>query len=43
MENCSYPMCTCAERCAVVKAVSEGYKEFTAIAVSGKSQTSNSG
>ena len=33
MENCSYPMCTCAERCAAVKAVSEGYREFKAVAV----------
>ncbi len=33
MENCVYPLCTCAERCAVVKAVSEGHTEFKAIAV----------
>lgn len=38
VENCAYPMCTCAERCAVVKAVSEGYKEFTAVAVSTDSE-----
>ena len=34
VENCSYPLCTCAERCVVVKAVSEGYTKFRAIAVS---------
>ena len=34
VENCAYPLCTCAERCAVVKAVSEGYTHLKAIAVS---------
>ena len=34
VENCAYPLCTCAERCAVVKAVSDGYTHFKAIAVS---------
>ncbi len=43
MENCSYPLCTCAERCAVVKAVSEGCKKFLAIAVTGKSQNEGAG
>ena len=34
MENSSYPLGTCAENCAVVKAVSEGHKDFKAIAIS---------
>lgn len=34
VENCAYPLSTCAERCAIVKAVSEGCSEFKAIAVS---------
>ena len=33
VENAVYPLCTCAERAAVVKAVSEGQREFAAIAV----------
>jgi len=33
VENAVYPLCTCAERVAVVKAVSEGEKEFEALAV----------
>jgi len=33
VENAAYPLCTCAERAAVVKAVSEGEQEFAAIAV----------
>lgn len=33
VENALYPLCTCAERVAVVKAVSEGEKEFQALAV----------
>ena len=33
MENVAFPLCICAERCAIVKAVSEGHKEFRAIAV----------
>jgi cytidine deaminase len=33
VENAVYPLCTCAERTAVVKAVSEGEREFVAIAV----------
>jgi len=33
VENAVYPLCTCAERTAVVKAVSEGQREFTAIAI----------
>jgi cytidine deaminase len=33
VENAVYPLCTCAERAAVVKAVSEGEREFVALAV----------
>jgi len=33
VENAVYPLCTCAERTATVKAVSEGYKDIEAIAV----------
>ena len=33
VENAVYPLATCAERTAVVKAVSEGEREFVALAV----------
>lgn len=35
IENASYPVCNCGERTAFFKAVSEGVKEFTAIAIVG--------
>lgn len=35
IENASYSLCNCAERTAFFKAVSEGEKEFTAIAIAG--------
>ena len=37
VENAAYSSCICAERTALVKAVSEGHREFTALAVVGKS------
>jgi len=33
VENAAYPACICGERTALVKAVSEGARNFTAIAV----------
>ena len=33
IENVSYGATICAERCAAIKAVSEGYREFTKIAI----------
>ena len=39
VENAVYPMTLCAERTAMVKAVSEGQREFVAIAIA----TRNSG
>ena len=33
IENASYPVSNCAERTAIFKAVSEGYREFAAIAI----------
>lgn len=34
MENASYGLTICAERTAIFKAVSEGHRKFTAIAIS---------
>ncbi|KAJ1065537.1 hypothetical protein K5549_016629, partial [Capra hircus] len=33
IENACYPLSVCAERTAIQKAISEGYKEFRAIAI----------
>jgi cytidine deaminase len=33
VENASYGLAVCAERAAICKAISEGYREFTAIAI----------
>lgn len=33
VENAAYPLCTCAERAAVARAVSDGEREFVTIAV----------
>lgn len=38
VENASYGLSMCAERTALFKAISEGYKEFTAIAISTSSK-----
>lgn len=38
VENASYPVCTCAERTAFVKAVSEGVHDFTAIVICGRAE-----
>ncbi len=35
VENASYPVCFCAERTAIAKAVSEGRRAFTAICIVG--------
>ena len=35
IENAAYPLCTCAERTAIVKAVSEGHRRISAIAIVG--------
>ena len=40
IENSSFGATICAERTAMVKAVSEGFKEFEAIAIAGNGGTS---
>lgn len=35
IENASYPLCMCAERTAIYKAISEGVTEFSMIAIVG--------
>lgn len=42
IENASYGAANCAERTAFFKAVSEGYREFTAIAIAGGRRESQS-
>ena len=42
IENCAYSPSVCAERVALFKAVSEGESSFTAIAIVGGSQESDS-
>jgi cytidine deaminase len=43
VENAVYPLTTCAERAAVVKAVSEGQREFAAIAIATRNGSSPCG
>lgn len=38
VENAAYGSCICAERTALVKAVSEGHREFCRIAIVGKGE-----
>lgn len=35
IENAAYSVCNCAERTALFKAISEGHRQFEAIAISG--------
>ncbi len=35
IENASYPLTVCAERCAMFKAVSEGARDFAELAIAG--------
>lgn len=42
VENASYGLCNCAERTALFKAVSEGDKEFVAIAIVADTSVSTS-
>lgn len=38
VENAAYPLCTCAERTAFAKAVSEGARAFSAIVICGRQE-----
>ena len=38
IENAAYPVGTCAERTAMSKAISEGYRSFTRIVIAGRSE-----
>lgn len=40
IENAAYGPTICAERTAVAKAVSEGHREFSAIAIAGRASSS---
>lgn len=42
VENASYSLCCCAERTAIFKAVSDGAREFTAIAIAGGKDNADS-
>mmetsp|Transcript_9257 Transcript_9257/g.16163 ORF Transcript_9257/g.16163 Transcript_9257/m.16163 type:complete len:146 (+) Transcript_9257:111-548(+) len=39
VENASYGLTICAERCAIFKAVSQGYRKFAAVAISSDLET----
>lgn len=41
VENTAYSLCCCAERTAFFKAVSQGRKNFTAIAIAGGKENAN--
>ncbi|MDR2931664.1 MAG: cytidine deaminase [Oscillospiraceae bacterium] len=41
VENASYPVCCCAERTALFKAVSEGVRDFESVAVVGGAEQEN--
>ncbi|MDE6729238.1 MAG: cytidine deaminase [Oscillospiraceae bacterium] len=38
IENASYSLCICAERVAFARAIAEGHRNFSAIAIAGKFQ-----
>lgn len=42
VENASYSLCCCAERTAFFKAISEGVKDFLAIAIAGGKENADS-
>lgn len=41
IENAAYPLCCCAERTAFFKAVSDGKRDFSAIAIAGGKSDTN--